>query len=198
MRIILASNNRNKLQEMQSLLSDLGVELISQREAGCCFVAEETGSTFEENSWIKAAAVTRATGQIALADDSGLMVDALDGAPGVYSARFTGKHEDTDAQRCLFLLKKLEGVEDRRAKFVCCITCTFPDGDVLRSRGECPGVIALAPRGNGGFGYDPVFIPDGFDLTMAELSPGQKNEIAHRGRAIRLFKEELKNYYADK
>ena len=184
--------------EMQTLLGEMGVEVISQREAGCDFEVEETGTTFEENAYLKAAAVTAATGEIAIADDSGLMVDALDGAPGVYSARFTGNHEDTDEQRYLFLLEKLQGVTERGAKFVSAICCTFPNGDVLRSRGECPGVIAQCPSGSGGFGYDPVFIPDGFDCSMAELSAEKKNEIAHRGRAIRAFKEELKNYYADK
>ena len=198
MRMILASNNQKKLLEMQTILADLGVELVSQREAGCDFEVEETGETFEENSLLKAQAVTDATGEIAIADDSGLMVDALDGAPGVHSARFTGSHDDTDEQRYLYLLKKLEGVEDRRAKFVCCITCTFPDGDVLRARGECPGSIALHPSGNGGFGYDPVFCPDGYDCTMAELGTGRKNEIAHRGKALRMLKQELKKYYADK
>ena len=198
MKMILASNNRKKMLEMQTLLADLGVEIISQRDAGCDFEVEETGETFEENAYLKASAVTHATGEIAVADDSGLMVDALDGAPGVYSARFTGNHEDTDEQRYLYLLEKLRGEENRRAKFVSCICCTFPNGDVLRARGECPGRIALKPLGSGGFGYDPVFIPDGFDCTMAELGSEKKNEIAHRGRAIRMFKEELKKYYADK
>ena len=196
--MILASNNQKKLLEMQSLLTDLGIEIISQRDAGCDFEVEETGETFEENSFLKASAVTSATGEIAVADDSGLMVDALNGAPGVYSARFTGNHADTDEQRYLFLLEKLRGVSDRKAKFVSCICCTFPNGDVLRARGECPGVIALAPSGNGGFGYDPVFVPDGYVKTMAELGSEVKNQIAHRGKAIRMFKEELKQYYADK
>ena len=198
MRMILASNNKKKLLEMQTLLANLGVELLSQRDAGCAFEVEETGTSFEENAYLKASAVTAATGEIAVADDSGLMVDALDGAPGVYSARFTGNHEDTDEQRCRFLLQKLEGVSARSAKFVSTICCTFPNGDVLRARGECPGKIAFAPSGSGGFGYDPVFIPDGYDCTMAELGSAVKNEIAHRGRAIRSFKEELKQYYADK
>lgn len=198
MKIILASNNKKKMAEMQTLLADLGVEVVSQREAGCDFEVEETGTTFEENAYLKAIAVTNATGEAAVADDSGLMVDALDGAPGVYSARFTGNHEDSDEQRYLYLLDKLQGVTERGAKFVSCICCTFPNGDVLRSRGECPGTIALAPSGNGGFGYDPVFVPDGFDCTMAELSAEKKNEIAHRGKAIRKFKEELKLYDADK
>ena len=198
MKMILASNNQKKLAELQTLLADLGVEIVPQREAGCNFEVDETGETFEENAYLKAIAVTKATGEAAVADDSGLMVDALNGAPGVYSARFTGNHEDSDEQRCLYLLEKLRGVEDRRAKFVSCICCTFPNGDVLRARGECAGVIAESPTGSGGFGYDPVFVPDGFSCSMAELSSETKNEIAHRGRAIRIFKEELKNYDADK
>ena len=199
MRMILASNNQKKLREMQMLLSDLGIEIVSQRDAGCDFEVEETGTTFEENAYLKAFAVTRATDEIAVADDSGLMVDALDGAPGIYSARFTGSHEDTDEQRCLFLLEKLSGVTDRSAKFVSCICCTFPNGDVLRARGECHGEIALEMSGTGGFGYDPVFLPeDCGGASMASISQEKKNEIAHRGRAIRAFKEELKKYYADK
>ena len=199
MRMILASNNQKKLREMQMLLSDLGIEIVSQREAGCDFEVEETGTTFEENAFLKAAAVTKATGEIAVADDSGLMVDALDGAPGIYSARFTGSHEDTDEQRCRYLLEKLSGVTDRSAKFVSCICCTFPNGDVLRARGECHGKIALEMSGTGGFGYDPVFLPEGCGgASMASISQEKKNEIAHRGRAIRAFIEELKKYYADK
>ena len=198
MKMILASNNQKKLLEMQSLLADLWVEIVTQRAAGCDFDVAETGETFEENAWLKASAVTRATGQIAIADDSGLAVDALDGAPGIYSARFTGKHEDSDEDRNAFLLKKLEGVTDRSGQFVCAICCTFPNGDVIRTRGECPGVITLAPSGSGGFGYDPVFLPDGVDRTMAELSPEEKNRLGHRGKAIRALKERLKEYYADK
>ena len=198
MKMILASNNQKKLLEMQTLLADLGVELVTQRAAGCDFEVDETGTTFEENAFLKASAVTRATGQIAIADDSGLAVDALDGAPGIYSARFTGNHEDSDADRNAYLLEKLAGVSDRSGRFVCAICCTFPNGDVIRTRGECPGVITLAPSGSGGFGYDPVFLPEGADRTMAELSPEEKNRLGHRGKAIRELKERLKEYYADK
>ena len=198
MKMILASNNKKKLVEMQTLLSELGIDVVSQRDAGCDFEVEETGETFEENAYLKASAVTAATGEIAIADDSGLMVDALDGAPGVYSARFTGNHEDTDEQRYLYLLEKLQSEENRAAKFVSCICCTFPNGDILRARGECHGTIARAPSGSGGFGYDPVFVPENYEQTMAELGAEVKNRIAHRGRAIRAFQEELRNYYADK
>ena len=198
MELILASNNAGKLREIRQLLSDMGVKVLSQREAGCDFEVEETGSSFEENAFLKASAVTRATGRPAVADDSGLMVDALDGAPGIYSARFSGSHDDSDETRCRYLLQKLEGVSDRRAKFVCCICCTFPNGDVLRARGECPGEILKKPRGDGGFGYDPVFQPEGFQNSMAELGADVKNQISHRGRAVRKFREELEKYYADK
>lgn len=198
MKMILASNNQKKLLEMQTLLADLGVELVSQRAAGCDFEVEETGKTFEENAWLKAAAVTRATGEVAIADDSGLAVDALDGAPGIYSARFTGNHDDSDADRNAYLLEKLQGVSERSGRFVCAICCTFPNGDVIRTRGECPGSITTAPCGSGGFGYDPVFLPDGADRTMAELSAEEKNRIGHRGKAIRMLKERLEEYYADK
>ena len=198
MKMILASNNKKKLVEMQTLLSELGIDVVSQRDAGCDFEVDETGETFEENAYLKASAVTAATGEIAIADDSGLMVDALDGAPGVYSARFTGNHEDTDEQRYLYLLEKLQGEENRAAKFVSSICCTFPNGDILRARGECHGTIAHAPSGSGGFGYDPVFVPENYEQTMAELGAEVKNRHAHRGRAIRAFQEELRNYYADK
>lgn len=198
LELILASNNAGKLREMRSLLSEMGVKVLSQREAGCDFEVEETGSSFEENAFLKAYAVTRATGRAAVADDSGLMVDALGGAPGIYSARFSGSHEDSDETRCRYLLQKLEGVSGRRAKFVCCICCTFPNGDILRARGECPGEILTQPRGSGGFGYDPVFRPEGFDSSMAELGTDVKNRIAHRGQAVRKFRQELERYYADK
>lgn len=198
MRFVLASNNKNKLREMGELLSELRIELVSQRDAGCSFEVDETGSTFEENAYLKAIAVTQATGLPAVADDSGLMVDALDGAPGIYSARYTGSHEDTDEARTAFLLEKLYGVENRTAKFVSAICCTFPNGDVLQARGECAGMILFAPRGSNGFGYDPVFLPEGYERSMAELSAEEKNAISHRGKAMRKFMEELRDYYADK
>ena len=198
MELILASNNPGKLREMRQLLSGLGVKVFSQREAGCDFEVEETGSSFEENAFLKAFAVTRATGRPAVADDSGLMVDALGGAPGIYSARFSGSHDDSDETRCCYLLQKLEGVSDRRARFVSCVCCTFPNGDILRARGECPGEILTQPRGDGGFGYDPIFQPDGFNYSMAELGTVVKNQLGHRGRAVRKFRKKLKRYYADK
>ena len=169
-----------------------------QSAAGCDFEVDETGETFEENAYLKAIAVTRATGQAAIADDSGLEVDALDGAPGVHSARYTGRHDDTDAARNELLLHNLGARTGRTARFVSCICCTFPNGDVLRARGTCEGSILFAPRGENGFGYDPLFLPEGYDCSMAELRPEEKNAISHRGNALKILKEELRNYYADK
>ena len=192
MKLILASNNANKLKEFRSLVADLDIELLSQKEAGCDFEVEETGTTFEENAYLKAFAVTEATGISAVADDSGLCVDALGGEPGIYSARYGLGHAASDEERYRYLLQKMEGVEDRSARFVCCICCTFPDGSVIRSRGECEGEILLAPKGQNGFGYDPVFHPLCLNKSMAELNPEEKNAISHRGKALRAFIEELR------
>ena len=198
--MILASNNAHKVFEVQAILADLGEKIIPQREAGCDFEVEETGTTFEENAYLKAIAVTRATGQPAIADDSGLEVDALGGEPGVYSARYTGNHEDTDEDRNNYLLKKLGDtpMEQRTARFVSCICLTFPNGDVLRSRGTMEGKILFAPRGSNGFGYDPLFQADGYDRSNGELTPEEKNAISHRGKALRQIRKELENYYAHK
>ena len=192
MKLILASNNANKLKEFRSLVADLDIELLSQKEAGCDFEVEETGTTFEENAYLKASAVTEATGIAAVADDSGLCVDALGGEPGIYSARYGLGHAASDEERYRYLLQKMEGVEDRSARFVCCICCTFPDGSVIRSRGECEGEILLAPKGQNGFGCDPVFHPLCLDKSMAELNPEEKNAISHRCKALRAFIEELR------
>lgn len=196
MKVILASNNKKKLIEMQSLLSSVGFDVISQRDAGFLFEVDEIGDTFQENAFLKASAVTKATGCIAIGDDSGLMVEALNGAPGVLSARITGNHDDTDEQKYKYLLKLLENTDNRTAKFVCSICCTFPNGGKIEVNGECFGKIAYKAAGNGGFGYDPVFIPDGFTNTMAELGNEVKNQISHRSRAISLLKKELEDYYA--
>lgn len=145
--MILASNNAHKLDEFRTIFAGMGIEIIPQSAAGCDFEVDETGETFEENAYLKAIAVTRATGQAAIADDSGLEVDALGGAPGVHSARYTGRHDDTDAARNELLLHNLGARTDRTARFVSCICCTFPNGDVLRARGTCEGSILFAPRG---------------------------------------------------
>ena len=193
-KLILASNNAKKLNELKAILSDMDLEILSQREAGCDFEVDETGTTFAENAYLKAKAVFDATGEAAVADDSGLMVEALDGEPGVYSARYApGGHDASDEEKYMYLLSKLEGVTDRRAKFVSSICCLLPDGAEIRTEGECPGQILTEPHGEGGFGYDPVFMPDGYDESMAVLGQETKNRISHRARALAKFKTELRN-----
>ena len=187
MKVILASKNQHKLTELSAILSQLGFEIALESEYGLDIDVEETGTTFEENSFLKADAVMKASGLPVLADDSGLMVDALDGAPGVYSARYG--HKASDKERTAYLLENMKEVpEERRgAKFVCVITCLFPDGRKIVARGECPGVIARAPHGENGFGYDPVFCLPELGMTYAELPSEQKNAISHRARALQDF-----------
>lgn len=193
-RFILASNNNHKLAELREMLSDMGIEVISQREAGCDFEVDETGDSFEENAFLKAKAVTDATGLPAIADDSGLAVDALGGAPGVYSARYGGEGCKNDSERTDYLLEKVKNTELRSARFVSCIACTFPNGDVLRSKGECEGELLTAPRGENGFGYDPIFKPLGHDKSMAEMTAEEKNAVSHRGKSLAEFKKLLKEH----
>ena len=187
MKVILASKNQHKLTELSAIQSQLGFEIALESEYGLDIDVEETGTTFEENSFLKADAVMKASGLPVLADDSGLMVDALDGAPGVYSARYG--HKASDKERTAYLLENMKDVpEERRgAKFVCVITCLFPDGRKIVARGECPGVIARAPHGENGFGYDPVFYLPELGMTYAELPSEQKNAISHRARALQDF-----------
>ena len=187
MKVSLASKNQHKLTELSAILSQLGFEIALESEYGLDIDVEETGTTFEENSFLKADAVMKASGLPVLADDSGLMVDALDGAPGVYSARYG--HKASDKERTAYLLENMKDVpEERRgAKFVCVITCLFPDGRKIVARGECPGVIARAPHGENGFGYDPVFYLPELGMTYAELPSEQKNAISHRARALQDF-----------
>ena len=194
MKLVLASNNAKKLAELRTILSGAGVALLSAREAGFTDEIDETGTSFAENACIKAQTACRATGLPAVGDDSGLCVDALGGAPGVYSARYTGSHDDSDEARYRLLLKNLEGETARAARFVCAVCCAMPDGTLLTASGACEGEILTAPRGTGGFGYDPVFRPLGFDRSMAELSAEEKNAISHRGRALAQFQRELENY----
>lgn len=195
--IILASNNKNKLREFRQLLEPEGYEVISQSEAGMNFEAEETGTTFAENAYIKAKAASDWSGLPAFADDSGLVVDALNGEPGVYSARYGPGHSATDSERYTYLLNNMKDKEDRKARFVCSICCVFPNGDTLRAEETCEGYIMYAPRGTNGFGYDPVFHPDAVDVGMAELTPEQKNSISHRGKAVRSFISKLVRYNND-
>ena len=193
MKFVLASNNAKKLIEMREILSKLGIEVISQKEAGISTSPDETGTTFEENSLIKAAAACEASGLPALADDSGLVVDALGGQPGVYSARYGGE-ELTDRQRYELLLSNMEGIENRTAKFVSCIAAVFPNGDRITAEGTCEGKVMYAPAGDGGFGYDPIFFSTEMGKSMAEMSHEEKNSISHRGNAMRKFAPMLREY----
>lgn len=193
MKAVLASKNQHKLAEISKIVAQFGIELVLQSELGLDIDVDETGETFEENSMLKARAVMEASGMPAIADDSGLMVDALDGAPGVYSARYGGSHDRTDEERYRYLLSNLENVPDekRSAKFVSVITLLYPDGHAIVARGECPGTILHAPRGENGFGYDPVFFVTSEGKSMAELSPERKNEISHRARALQVLAARL-------
>ncbi len=193
MKFVLASNNAKKLKELRAIMSELGYEVLSQSEAGLNLEVEETGVTFAENALLKARGAVKALDMPAVADDSGLDVQILFGAPGVYSARYGGEGL-SDSDRIQFLLKNMENAENRKAKFVSCIACLFPNGDVILAKGECHGEILREPRGNGGFGYDPVFYLPELGKTMAELTPEEKNEISHRGMALRNFKLKLENY----
>lgn len=193
MKMVLASKNAHKLAEMEAILGRLGVEVVLESDVGADVDVEETGETFEENAALKARAVMEATGLPAVADDSGLCVTALGGGPGVYSARYGGPGL-TDADRCQLVLEGLRGELDRSAKFVSCICCVFPNGDTLTARGECPGVITYAPRGEDGFGYDPVFFLPEYKKTFAQMAAEEKNAVSHRGRALTKFKTELENY----
>ena len=193
MKVVLASKNQHKLVEMRDILSAQGVEVVLESDVGVDVEVEETGTTFEENSLLKARAVMEASGMPAIADDSGLCVDALNGAPGVYSARYGGEGLD-DTGRYRLLLENMRGQTPRTAKFGSVITCCFPNGDVLSARGECPGTIAFAPMGEGGFGYDPVFFIPSLKKTFAQLSPEEKNAISHRGKALEAFQVKLEEY----
>ena len=187
MKVILASKNPHKLTELSAILSQHGFEIALESEYGLDIDVDETGTTFEENSLLKAEAVMKASGLPVLADDSGLMVDALNGAPGVYSARYG--HKSSDGERTAFLLENMKDVPDdkRTAKFVCVITCLWPDGRKIVARGECPGVITREVHGENGFGYDPVFYLPELGMTYAELPSEQKNAISHRARALQDF-----------
>lgn len=193
MKMVLASKNPHKLHELSTILAQLGVEVVLESDVGVDVDVDETGTTFEENSLLKAKAVMEATGMPAIADDSGLCVDALGGAPGIYSARYGGEGLD-DAGRNRLLLENLRGQLSRTAKFVSVITCCFPNGDTLVTRGECPGTIAYAPMGDDGFGYNPIFFVPEKKKTFAQMSLDERSAISHRGRALQKFKVELEKY----
>lgn len=188
--IILASNNKDKVKEVKEILK--GYDIISMKEAGIDVDIEENGTTFEENALIKARAIMKLTGQITMADDSGLEIDYLNKAPGVYSARFMGHDTSYDVKNKA-LIQKLEGVKgsDRSGRFVCAIAVCFPDGREIVKRGTMEGLIAEEVKGDNGFGYDPiVYLPE-YGKTSGELAPEEKNKISHRGKALALIKEEL-------
>lgn len=193
MKFIIATNNKKKLREMGAILEKFGVEAVSLAEAGIESDVEETGVTFEENSRLKAVAAMQVSGLPAIADDSGLEVDALGGEPGVYSARYGGDKCADDVERYLYLLENMNDVPDgkRSARFVSVITCVFPDGRELSARGEIEGEILRAAKGEGGFGYDPVFYVPEEGMTTAEMSQERKNEISHRAKSLKIMAEKL-------
>lgn len=191
--VIIASKNKNKIKEIEEILSTMQMKAISREDAGVPdFDVEETGKTFEENAFIKARAICEASGKITIADDSGLEVDFLSGRPGVYSARYAGPEQD-DGKNNAKLLRELEDVpfENRTARFVCCIVMVYPDGDRVSVRGECKGHILEQIQGNSGFGYDPLFLPDGQSETFAQMSKEEKNRISHRADALGKLKAKL-------
>lgn len=198
MKLVVASRNKNKIREMKAILSALEIEVVSEEELGLNLEVEETGVTFEENARIKAAAVLKATGLPAVADDSGIEVAALDGRPGVYSARYGGDKAHNDVQRYELLLDEMKDKTDRRAQYVSAICCLFPDGTEICTRGECPGELLTEPKGTGGFGYDPIFYVPDEGVTMAQLSLQRKNKISHRAIALDKFYRELEKYNAHK
>ena len=186
-RLVLASHNEGKLRELRAMLDPFGVGVLSAGEAGLA-APEETGSTFEENASLKARAAVPETGLPALADDSGLMVDALGGQPGIYSARWAAPDGD-HAPAIDRVLKGLAGADDRSARFVCVLALAWPDGHVEFARGEAPGRIAETPRGTNGFGYDPIFVADGETRSFAEMTPEEKRAHNHRARAMARLRE---------
>lgn len=187
MKVLLASNNGHKIKEIKEILGDF-FDVVSLREAGVESDPEETGATFEENARIKAVAGMKASGMPCIADDSGLEVFALDGLPGVMSARYAGGHGDDSANNEK-LLRELENASDRSARYVCVICMAFPNGHEIVARGECRGTILKEARGEGGFGYDPLFFFPQFGKTFAEITADEKNEVSHRKAALKEFEK---------
>lgn len=192
-RIIFATGNPGKMREIRQILGDLGCEILSMKEAGAAPDIVEDGTTFGENAEIKARAVWACTGEIVLADDSGLVIDYLGGEPGIYSARYLG--EDTSYEiknrNLIQRLSQAQGAE-RAARFVCNIAAVLPDGQVLHTEATMEGVIAQEPAGSGGFGYDPILLLTEYGVTSAELTMEEKNRISHRGKALEAMKQKLK------
>lgn len=191
-KIIFATGNEGKMREVRMILQDLGVEILSLKEAGIDAEVEENGTTFEENAVIKAEAIMKMTGEIVLADDSGLEVDALNKEPGIYSARYMG-YDTSYHIKNKSLIDRLEGKtgEERSARFVCVIAAAFPDGKILTTRGAMEGRIGYEERGENGFGYDPIFYLPEYGCYSAELPLEEKNKLSHRGKALRLMKAKL-------
>ena len=191
-KMIFATGNAGKMKEIREILGDLGAEILSLKEAGIQAEAEENGTTFEENAVIKAKEIMEKTGALVLADDSGLEVDALNGEPGIYSARYMG-HETSYHIKNKNLIERLEGKtgEERSARFVCAIAACFPDGRVLTTRGTMEGQIGYEEKGENGFGYDPIFYLPEYQCYSGELPLEEKNKLSHRGKALRLMKEQL-------
>ncbi len=201
MKVVLASKNKHKLEEISQITEKFGMELVLESDLGVDIDVEETGSTFEENSFLKAEAVMEATGLPALADDSGIAVDALNGEPGIYSARYGFDESLDDWGRLQLLLKNTEQVPDerRQAKFVCVITLVTPQQEIIQARGEVHGMLLRTPAGQGGFGYDPIFYYPPLGKSLAELTPEEKNQVSHRANALQVFYQKLKEAgYADK
>lgn len=192
-RIIFATTNEGKMKEIRLILSDLDYEVVSMKEAGINTDIVENGLTFEENAMIKAKTIMQITGEIVLADDSGIEIDAMDKAPGIYSARFLGENTSYDIKNNYILdqLKEAEG-DDRSARFVCAIACAFPDGEIITTRGTIEGYIGHENAGDNGFGYDPIFWVPEYQCTSAQLTTEIKNKISHRGKALEAMKELLK------
>ena len=193
MKYVLATHNPGKLKEMGAILARFGVEVVSPKDLGLTVDVEETGTTFAENAMLKAKAICAAAQLPAIADDSGLCVDALNGGPGVYSARYGGERLD-DRGRYMLLLNNMRGQTTRAAHFACAIACAFPNGDTLTAEGRCDGTIAFAPMGEGGFGYDPVFFVPEKAKTFGQLTAEEKSAISHRGRALESFVGKLETY----
>ena len=193
MKFVLATHNPGKLKEMSAILSRFGVEVVSPKDVGVTVEVEETGTTFAENAMLKAKAICAAAKLPAIADDSGLCVDALGGGPGVYSARYGGEGLD-DRGRYTLLLNSMRGQTTRAAHFTCAIACAFPNGDTLTAEGRCDGTIAFAPMGMGGFGYDPVFFLPDKAKTFAQLTAEEKDMVSHRGKALADFAGKLETY----
>ena len=201
MKVVLASKNKHKLVEIKQITDKFDMELVLQSELGVDLDVEENGTTFEENSFIKAEAVMKATGLPALADDSGIAVDALNGEPGIYSARYGFDESLDDWGRLELLLKNTEHVPDgqRQAQFVCVITMVTPEGQTIQARGEIHGELLRAPAGENGFGYDPIFYYPPAGMSTAEMSAEEKNKVSHRANALNVFYRKLKEAgYADK